>query len=212
MTELMHTTKRILTAAAVALTGALALPQSAAAAVDVEQLKIDLGDVESRTVAPPFFGSTLGTDTNGLKDAIYVLEAVLDFPETGFSSPASTGSVRVTDLAQRAFTHRATLVERACLVVDTAAGGGRPNLTQIGNRLAAIQTAMQYISPAVTLTSRPNLTLVENTVAEIRDIMDHMGAEGSAISTFGVGSIRVSQLHFAVEDIYNRAAHVCANY
>ena len=195
-----------------ALTTMMALPSAATAAVDVAQLEIDLDDVASRTVAPPFFGSTLDTNTDNLINAIFGVEDVLDFPDTGFISPASTSSVRVTDLARRALTYRATLVERACTIVDTAAASGRPNLTQIGDRLGAIQSALQYVAPDVELTSRPNLTLVENTVAETQDIMYYLGAEGSAISTFGDGSVRVSQLHYAIEDMYDRAAYVCATY
>lgn len=211
MTELMHTTKRFLTAAAVALTGALALPQSAAAA-SVGQLSLDADNVEARLVSPLSMPSVATGTTGGLRDAIYAVEAVLDFSDSGFSAPvaARTTLISTYEVVVRTETLRNTLVARACAIADDAAPfTGRFNSAMVASRIQTIQSAMQMTVPTFVPKSRVSPAMAENALADIDDMMFTLSDEGAALGAIDATLVSTFAINKAVDDIYYRAAAVC---
>jgi hypothetical protein len=214
MTELMHTTKRILTAAAVALTGAFALPQSAAAS-NVGQLALDAADIEARLVSPLYMPSAATGTTGGLRDAIYAVEAVLDFSDSGFSAPASARSTLIStyEVVVRTETLRNTLVARACAIANDAAPfTGRFSSAMVATRIQAVQLAMQMTVPAYVPKRRVSPVMAENALSDISDMMFTLSEEGAALGKIDDTLVSTHAINLAVDDIYYRAAAVCDAY
>jgi hypothetical protein len=212
MTSLKHSLKQVASiGAAVTLAATVAFPQ-AALATDTAALRAELTDYESRLVAPPFLSAAQGDSAEAVKSAIFLVEALLDFPATGYMAQVDSGSVSVSELLTRALSNRATLVNRACGIVDTAAPSGRPSVSSIALRLNAMQTAMQSVSPTVSYSGRSSLSRVEDALADIAWMMETLGLVNPYIDEFDEGSISVSELNAAVDDIYDRASQVCGAY
>ena len=204
-------TRFVSAATTIAVSALLALPLQVQAATTAE-IRATLADFESRMVAPPFLASVQSNDASSIESGIYQIETLLDFPSTGYQALQSDGSISVSELVSRTLTNRATLIERACAIVDTAGPNGRPSLSSIATRVAAIQTALQRISATVSATGRVSLGMAADALAEVEDMMATLGSEGDYVASLSTGSISVSALNTAVQDIYNRASLVCGTY